>query len=402
MSVKKIAAIAVIFVGVSISWAILGLVTYLRTTESKENLTEEVVSLYGGALSIDSPLCYEKQSYYKEKEEIVEKNYYEIISSDIVVDLKLDQRKKGNLWFPTFQTNFTGEYSFKIEDYNPQLKYYLYTTLKSKDSIYRDIELTINGQLEDNIIPLVRKQAIRVYPNQDNIVTLKITYSCSGMEEFSYYISSNRNDISEINDFNLVINTDFEDFDFPISMMSPLNTLKTEEGYQLTWSLQNAVTGKDIGLIIPNKLNPGEIATRITFFAPISLFFFYLVLFIMGVVYKRPFHPMHFFFLAATFFSFHLMYSYFSDHLNPYLTFGISSLISLVLTITYLRLFADKLTAFIFAPLAQLVYLLVFSFSFFFDGLSGLIVTVCAVVTLFFLMQMTGKVDWDKLFKENK
>jgi hypothetical protein len=46
------------------------------------------------------------------------------------------------------------------------------------------------------------------------------------------------------------------------------------------------------------------------------------------------------------------------------------------------------------AGLAQLVFLVLFSYAFFFEGYTGLTVTIGAVVTLFVLMQLTARVDW--------
>jgi len=123
-----------------------------------------------------------------------------------------------------------------------------------------------------------------------------------------------------------------------------------------------------------------------------------IVLLMFTVVLKVKIHPMHYFFLAATFFSFHLMFSYFSDQLDIYLSFAISAVISLFLTITYMRFFAPKRIAFIYAPAIQFIYLIIFSFSFFFDGITGMIVTICAVITLFILMQVTGKINWEEEF----
>lgn len=46
---------------------------------------------------------------------------------------------------------------------------------------------------------------------------------------------------------------------------------------------------------------------------------------------------------------------------------------------------------------AQLVYLILFSYTFFFTGYTGLSLTVGAIVTLAILMQVTAKVDWERL-----
>jgi hypothetical protein len=64
-----------------------------------------------------------------------------------------------------------------------------------------------------------------------------------------------------------------------------------------------------------------------------------------------------------------------------------------------MRLISPKKMAFIYSPVIQFIYLIIFSFSFFFDGITGIIVTVCAVITLFILMQATGRINWDEEFR---
>ncbi|MBC8185222.1 inner membrane CreD family protein [candidate division KSB1 bacterium] len=410
MSVKKLLAIAIIYILTFTAWMILGVSNLSRTDKSFRTLKNEVISLYGDALIINAPECYSKIKKYKQEiidgkkinKEYFETENYELSKSDIEININLDQRKKGNLWFPTFKAKFNGSYEFKVkntkEDKNR--KYYIYTTLGSSNSIYNNIRLSINEKKVSNVIPLIRKKEMEIIPSQDGIVNLAISYECTGMEDLMYYISPNPNDIIQINDFTLKIITDFKNYDFPSSMMSPTEKREIEKGYELFWRLNKSVTGKDIGITIPNKLNPGAIVSRVTFFAPVSLLFFFIVLFVISILLNVNIHPMNYFFLAATFFSFHLMYSYFSDHLNIYLTFVIASFVSLVLTISYLRVFTPKKLSYIYAPLTQSIYLIIFSYSFFFKGMTGVIVTICSVITLFILMQITAKVNWENIFSK--
>lgn len=406
MSVKKIIGIGVIFVVTSVAWMILGASNLSRTNTKYSSLKKEVANLYGDNLIIKTPLCYQKDK--KEFSEIDDSgktvirdiytyNYFEIIKSDVSIDIALDRRKKGNLWFPTFKTVYKGDYTFKVNYYDKSKKLYLFSVLESKDSIYSDIVMSINGENVANITPLIRRQDMEVEPDKDGTVRISVSYKSTGMEELFYRISEN-DDIAQINDFNLKITTDFKDYDLPDNTISPTDKKEIGNGYELSWRLNKAVTGKDIGVIIPNKLNPGTIVTRVTFFAPVSLLFFFTVLFMLSVIFKLNFHPVHYFFLAATFFAFHLSYSYFSDHMNLYLTFGISSVVSLFLTVTYLRIFTSKVVSYIYAPIIEFVYLVCFSFSFFFDGMTGVIVTICSIFTLFVLMQLTGKINWDEIF----
>ena len=50
------------------------------------------------------------------------------------------------------------------------------------------------------------------------------------------------------------------------------------------------------------------------------------------------------------------------------------------------------------AALAQFIYLVLFSYAFFFKGLTGLTITIGAILTLFAVMQMTGRIRWSEKF----
>ena len=83
--------------------------------------------------------------------------------------------------------------------------------------------------------------------------------------------------------------------------------------------------------MLPQKLQPGPLAGEISFFAPISLFFFIVVMLVITLVKRVDLHPMHFFFLSAAFFSFHLLLAYLVDHISIHLAFVIASAVSLIL-----------------------------------------------------------------------
>jgi len=50
------------------------------------------------------------------------------------------------------------------------------------------------------------------------------------------------------------------------------------------------------------------------------------------------------------------------------------------------------------AGLAQVIYLILFSYAFFFEGFTGLAITIGAILTLFITMQMTARVRWTEKF----
>ena len=68
------------------------------------------------------------------------------------------------------------------------------------------------------------------------------------------------------------------------------------------------------------------------------------------------------------------------------------------LVVSYLRLVVGIRFASVEAASVQLIYLVLFSYAFFFKGFTGLAVTIGSVLTLFVVMQMTGRIKWTEKF----
>ena len=206
----------------------------------------------------------------------------------------------------------------------------------------------------------------------------------------------------QVKNFKLTMKTNFIDIDFPDNSISPTKKDKNPDGWLLTWKYSNLLSGFTIGLKMPEKLNPGELSTKISFFAPISLLFFFTFLFFITAIKNIKLHPMHYFFLGASFFSFHLLFAYTSDRIDVYPAFALASIISLFLVISYLRIVTGIRFTILYASTAQFVYLILFTFSHFFKGFTGLTITIASIITLYILMQLTAKIDWSKKFSKNE
>jgi inner membrane protein involved in colicin E2 resistance len=148
---------------------------------------------------------------------------------------------------------------------------------------------------------------------------------------------------------------------------------------------------------MPSVANPGPVASRMSFFAPVSLLFFFAVLVLMGMVWGIRLHPMNYFFLAAGCFAFQLLFAYLVDLIPLPLAFAISAVVSLALVSGYLFAAVGRRYAQL-AAVAQFAYMVLFSYSFFFEGLTGLTITIGAIVTLALLMITTAKVNWGDKF----
>src|SRR5207248_3560082 len=113
--------------------------------------------------------------------------------------------------------------------------------------------------------------------------------------------------------------------DFPDNTLSPTRKTENAGGWTLDWDYRNLVSGYQIAMIMPEKLQPGPLAGRISFFAPVSLFFFFFLMLIITTMRGLELHPMNYFFLAASFFAFHLLLAYLVDHVSIHLAFAICS-----------------------------------------------------------------------------
>jgi len=235
---------------------------------------------------------------------------------------------------------------------------------------------------------------LQVQPGSE--IPIHVAYKSRGLDRWSYSFSDG---ITTVKNFSLKAVTDFSEYDFPPQTISPSTKTPTKNGWTLEWTFNNLVSDFDIGVQMPTKLNPGPLASRMSYFAPVSLLFFFMTLIVLGAVTDRNLHPMHYFFLGASFFSFHILFAYLVDHLLLELSFIIAALVSMALVITYLYRATGGRFA-IWAGSAQLVFLVLFSYAFFFEGFTGLVITIGAILTLAIMMQLTAKVDWAEVFRK--
>ena len=428
MSIKKLIAVAVIFLGFSIAWMILGGVNQGRTWDYTQKSLKRLQNAYGGPLKINPPLIYYEITQQKKGQvngfetvsSYMEKEFIDPSRTNVDIDLKLERKKIGNLWFPVFIAAYQGEYEYNIESVPEEARsqpLFLVPGLNSSESIYRSIEMKINDMTVQPLSKLVSNTPIELRSKMDSAGNVKVNYfyETTGIDYILYELAGKyeplkktiqqdnnsrayRERLTRLDNFNVKLTADFRIYDFPGQTIPPTKRKQFGQKNEFIWQFDKTVTGKNIGLIVPKEINPGEIAARISFFAPVSLLFFFVVMMIFGILVKRKLHPMQYFFLAATFLSFHLMFSYSADHISMYSAFGIASIVSCLLTFSYLIRFNEWKYATISMSL-QLLYLIVFSSSFFYKsttglGITGLIVTIVSVITLFVLMQLTAKLDW--------
>ena len=401
---KRITAIAFIFACASIAWLILGATIFSRTYSSDGATEPRVVSLWGAPHS-QSPPAASTERMIDKKTETAENGQKKVLTekvketktlpleaSRVNVALALEHRQKGLLWYSTYKVRFDAAYTFRNTSEVESVRFAL--KFPAERAIYDDLVFTVDGAAvalanENN----TASGEAKVAPGQTAV--LRVSYRSQGLNDWRYSFGG---DVSQVRDFRLRMTTDFKEIDFPENALSPSEKRETDDGWELDWNFNNLVTGYQIGMAMPEKLQPGPLAGRISFFAPVSLFFFFFLMFIITTMRGVELHPMNYFFLAAAFFSFHLLLAYLVDHVSIHAAFAVSSVVSILLVVSYLRLVTGLRFAVGEAVVAQFIYLVMFSYAFFFKGFTGLAITIGSILTLFVVMQITGRVRWADKF----
>lgn len=412
MSIKRLFAISAIFILATLAWLTLGTSILARTGEFDTRLGREVAQLWGGEHRQVAPRAWvERPREVTEQvnegvrdgkpvlrtvtRTVVEQTPVPLIQSRIEVDLKLAHRKKGLLWYDTYGVGFDGRYRVRNPDAVAR-RIGVEFAFPSASAIYDQFRFRVNQQAAGQVTDLSRGLQTHVMLPPGGETLIEVAYESRGLGQWTYAFANEG--VSEVSDFTLAMTTDFRDVDFPAGTMSPGRKQEQGAGWRLTWAFASLVTGQRVGLDLPNRLNPGPLAARITAFAPVSLLFFLVVMVILGVLRGRSLHPVNYAFVSAAFFAFHLLLAYLVDHIDIHVAFVAASAVSTLLVVSYLRLVTGTAFAVARAGLAQLVFLVLFSYAFFFEGYTGLTVTVGAIVTLFVLMQVTALVDWAEVF----
>jgi len=423
---KRLIAIAFIFAVTTVAWVILGATIQERTRSSDQRLRGRVSSTWGTQQRQQAPSAYTERLETRVVQEPAPsaptapprraprgsdvaaaapatetRTRSETVRIRVplaleltraTVDFDLEHRQKGLLWYATYGVAFAGTYRFRNASASDAVTFEF--QLPAAEALYDDLKVALNGapaayrtESQSLVIPA------RV-PVGDSAI-LSVSYRSQGLDEWRYALGV---DVTEARDFDLRMRTNFEDIDFPESTLSPTEKRETDDGWELRWRYTNLLSGFQIGMDMPRKLQPGPLAGEIALFAPVPLLFFFAVLFLIVTIRRIDLHPMNYAFLAAAFFSFHLLLAYLVDHISIHAAFVIASVVSVALVVSYLRLAVGPRFAFREAAAAQIIYLVMFSYAFFFKGFTGLAITIGSVITLFVAMQLTGRIRWSEVF----
>jgi len=389
---RRIAAIAFIFVCTALAWIILAATITSRTFSSGDSSRKKVVASWGSPQVQAPPTAIFSQPAANGAG--VTNASAQPEASRVDVDLDLDQRQKGLLWYSTYKVGFAATYAFRNTSDQPQ-KLLVSLKLPAEQAIYDDLQVLVD---DVPAVPINGDGCVSATTDvpPGKTVNVRFAYRSHGLDRWKYDFGGK---VAHVRDFVLHMRTNFTAIDFPESTLSPTEKKRAGEGWELTWNYKSLVSGFSIGIEMPEHVQPGPLAGEISYFAPVSLLFFFFVTFMITTIRGIDLHPMNYFFLAAAFFAFHLLLAYLADHLSIHAAFTICSLVSVFLVVSYLRLVVGMRFAAVEAGISQFVYLVLFSYAFFYHGYTGLTIIVGAILSLFVAMQMTGRIRWSEKFQ---
>ncbi|HYP04959.1 MAG TPA: inner membrane CreD family protein [Bryobacteraceae bacterium] len=380
---KRIAALSFIFLCTTAAWMILGANVFHRTYSSGASLHGRVASIWGGAQQ-------QRPAYAC----TVKGGALPLERTRIQGTIDLEHRQKGLLWYNTYKVGFQGAYTFRNKTAEDQEIAFI-LPLPAQKAVYDGLRLDLDGKRMEIAVDGSSARAKAMIPAGAAAI-LTAAYSSQGLDQWRYDFGSA---VTGVDDFELRMQTNFAAVDFSDDALAPTTKRRTARGWDLTWKYSSLVSGFNISIDIPSRLQPGQLVGEISYFAPVSLFFFFFVILMITTLSGIDLHPMNYFFLAASFFAFHLLLAYLADHLDIHAAFGICSAVSIGLVVSYLRIVVGPRFAFRQAAAAQFVYLVLFSYAFFLEGFTGLAVAVGSIVTLFVVMQVTARIRWSEKFR---
>jgi len=387
MSGKRLFAIIVIFAFASAAWAILAGSVQIRATSTGDRLGDAVSGLWGTVQTQQAPeFTYASKS--------APANQIEIAGSDLAADFRLTQRRKGLLWYATYVVDFAAKYKV-TNPAHTAIDTQMTFRFPDPAGTYDGFTVKVNG-VET---PVQYKNGaatadFKLAPGAT--ATVATGYRTNGMDRWTY--TPRPSGAGVVRDFKLVMTTDFAKVDYPANGVSPTSQTRSGKGWALQWAYASVVSGRPIGIVMPVPPNPGPLVARITAFAPVSLLFFFAALVLLTATRGVKLHPVHYGFLAAAFFAFDLLLAYLADQIDINVAFAIAAATSVALVVGYLLVVVGKNRALVEIAVCQFVFLVLFSYSFFFSGITGLAITVGAVLTLAYFMGKTAGVDWEAVF----
>ena len=265
LTVTRLVSIACIFAGVSIAWFILGGAMTKRTYDTGDRMGREVAEVWGAPLVQNHPVAW-----IKSPNDWQDREWIRTASSEIEVDHEYEALSKGLFLHRTYKADFKAEYTIPNPTPIDQTVYVSFP-MPSGDTSFVNFSFSYGDEEAQDVVPKdgVIERAVVIPAGKS--VPLKVTYLARGTDRWDYDLSGT----DRLRNFKLTMATNFEDIDFPDGGNSPLDRSRSDKGWELYWTYPDVISPQSIAMDMPKVLNAGPVAARISFFAPISLLFFF-------------------------------------------------------------------------------------------------------------------------------
>jgi hypothetical protein len=374
-----------VFLPLLFAWGILMSRVQHRTNFARYEQLESVKQIWGTPLEQPMPSI----RYKTVGSDVATLTRGDIAAAAITIKLDMDYRKKGLAYYTGYNTDFSGIYSVR----NPHkekiyLSFIFPYPIQQGEGLLRDVKLLLNEQ--EDVANTEYQPALALWtgtlePEQE--VTFTMLYHAPGLNSFIYGFEPE----AQINQSRLAIHVQgARNVDYPEDTMTPTNIENTPNGVTLTWELDRSLTKRNIGVVLPDKLNVSQQISVMTTRAPA---FFALFLFSVLIILKLIGKAGNFAKIAvisAAYFLFYPLFAYLAMYMHVWLAFGLSFGILGLLMFNYIRI-VDNLQTALAVTLAYTFYSGITSLAALFPLYTGLILVIEAVVLLAIVMQVLAR-----------
>jgi len=378
MTIKKLALVVVIFLVATAAWHVLGATIVSRTSSAQQSLGDDVARMYGPELVQPAPVITPEG----DAQAALGPD-----TTDITCRFEHENRYRGLIWFSVYRVAFHATYTLR-----PTVPGRATFAMGLPEGANLDRLVARAGGRDLSVERGVITGALDLAPGAP--VEIVVSYVSTGQDSWTYAPRG-----EDLRDFRLAATTNFDAIDYPSFGLSPTRPAEEVDGggREARWEYDRLLPARNrvIGIVMPSRPSAGALAARIAQFAPVSLFFFLTVMITIQLIRNLRLHPINYLQISAGFFAFHILLGYLVDHVTIHVAFWVSAAVSVFLVVSYLRLVLGMKSAILYAGAAQMVYLVFFSYAFFWQGWTGLTVVIGAVTTLFLIMQLTGRIDWE-------
>ena len=345
--IRRYVVLGVVWAGCTVAWMLLGATLLVRSGETSSSLVNEVHQLWGPPLDQAAPGAqYTEQRPREERRTVYDGNGrphestvqtmedvslpLPLVSTQARVALALEHRQKGLLWFPTYAADFEGRYvgaeRHRAEaDRHPELP-----APGPRRHLRR-----LRGPRREGAAHRGggrwRRRALDRLPRACRPPRLR--GAVPHARDLFLDVPAGRR--RQLGHPRLLARAPEQRARHRLLSGQHLAQRRRSEGqgWRGTWEFKSLVGSAPISLELPQKTNPGPLAARITFFAPVALLFYFFVVGLLAEGRGHRLHPLSWFLIGCAFFADHLLFAYLADHVPLWLALTLSSAVSILLAV---------------------------------------------------------------------